>query len=64
MYVVGFVTACYSPGLLWAAGISQQLFVSHAGLQHLTKTSFENRGGGENKSIKKLGSISALLCMW
>lgn len=50
MYVVGFVTACYSPELLWAAGISQQLFVSHAGLQHLTKTSFENRRGGKIKA--------------
>lgn len=63
LYAVGSMTACYSPGLLWAVGIKQQLFVSHAGLQHLTKTSFEEEGGGK-KSVKKSGSISASLCMW
>lgn len=63
LYDVGSMTACYSPGLLWAVGIKQQLFVNYAGLQRLTKKLVFSKGGGE-KSVKKSRSISASVCIW
>lgn len=47
LYADGSVSACYSPGLLWATGIKQQLFVSHGGLQHLTETFLRKTGSGK-----------------
>lgn len=56
-------------GLLWAAGINQQPFVSYAGLQHLTtkkksQKTLLKKEEGKKKGIKKSESISTSMCMW